>query len=142
MKRRGFLSFLGGAAVAGPAMAKQAVVGIEAMALPTIPMHGPIGDLVGGIGGPYASGDEYDHAKWLRSRIAEVTGISDSQRRERMKDVIVTSLDPDLAANRSFSLAAKIDMQKRRNVDRQLDYQHRNFLRQLADHLAGKETYF
>lgn len=135
MKRRNFLGFLGGAAVAGPSMAKQAAgsLGLEAMALQAIPAdYGP----EPGYGSMESVGEEYDHAKWLRERIKEITGISASERRERIAMQTVSVLDPDLAANRSFSLAFKVQEQKRRNFERYLSREHKGLLRELASHLS------
>lgn len=135
MKRRGFLGFLGGAAVAGPSMAQHAVAqGIEAMALPVLPFGGPEGYPTGGMGID-ASGRPYDHAEWLRDRITQVMGISEEERRDRINGWNVVSLDPDLAVNRSFSLAAKVQMQKRRNFERSIASEHRSLVRELTEHL-------
>lgn len=137
MKRRGFLSLLGGAAVAGPGMVKQAAgsVGLEAMALPGLPMDY-------GVEAPYSSGrlggsvsDSYDHGNWLRERISEIVGMSDAERRDRIASQHVSLLDPDLAACRSFSLSFKIQEQRRRNFERYQAREHRSLVRELAEHL-------
>lgn len=137
MKRRGFLSFLGGAAVAGPTMAKQAVTGIEAMTLPAIPWEGPMEPMSSGIGVGMSqvANATWDEGKWLKDRIAQLTGMTDADRKERIATTSVTSFDPDLAANRSFSLATKVSMQKRRNFERQYEREHRGLLREMADYL-------
>lgn len=141
MKRRGVLGLLLGGAAAGPSMAKQAVasLGIDAMALPAIPsleFDGPIG----GYGLETASTglEEYDHGAWLKERIAEIAGISDAEKRERIAEMHVSTLDPDLATNRSFSLAFKVQEQKRRNFERMQRREHSHLLRDLANHLKSR----
>lgn len=136
IKRRGFLGLIGGAAVAGPSMAKQAVasVGLDSMALTALPHDfGP----VGGYGSTAAVGQEYDHARWLKDQIRSITGISEEERRERIASQHVSMLDPDLAANRSFSLSFKVQTQKRRNYERWEAREHRSLTRQLADHIKS-----
>lgn len=127
------MGFLGGAAVAGPSMAKQAVTGLDAMVLTNIPL-GPESPYEFG---PQAIGKEYDHATWLKKQIASITGLTDAERQERINERYVGQLDPDLAVNRSFSLAAKIRMQKERDHDRMVTREHRSLTRQLAEHLAS-----
>lgn len=137
MKRRGFLGLLGGAAVAGPGMVKQAVasapIGIEAMGLGALQpnyMEAPYGSSIG-----LQAAGSYDHAKWLKDRIAEVVGISQEERARRMAQIQPSTLDPDLAVNRSMSLTFKVAEQKRRILQRSLDAEHRSLARDLAEHL-------
>jgi hypothetical protein len=134
MKRRGFLGFLGGAAVAGPSMAKQAVAGVEAMALPSLAVDAPTASWGGSLAGiPINGGD--NHGDWLKEQIAEVIGITAAERQERIAGMHVSHLDPDLALNRSMALWVKIREQKRRNYEREHTWQLRNYRRQLADWL-------
>lgn len=140
MKRRAFFGLLGGAAVAGPTMAKQAVAaaGIESMALSSLAVdYGPED---GYVGGPVKStmGTEYDHAAWLGDQIKAITGISEQERRERIATTHVSILDPDLAVNRSLSLSFKIHEQKRRNFDRYQERGIRGLTQELAEHLKSK----
>lgn len=139
MKRRNFLGLIGGAAVAGPSMAKQAVAsGLEAAQV-----AGGFGNTAIGMAGsqvysgsPIADGiSAYNHGDWLRERIKELTGMSKAERRDRMAGMYVTTLDPDLAVNRSFSLSRKVIIQKERDFDRQLEQNKRSLKRELADFL-------
>lgn len=134
MKRRGFLGFLGGAVAAGPAMARQAAVGIESLVIPSIPWEAPLEPLTGS-GIQSASGQPWDEGAYLKDRIAQLVGMTDAERRERIASTYVTSFDPDLATNRSFSLSAKVSMQKRRNFERQHEREHRGLLREMAEYL-------
>jgi hypothetical protein len=116
-------------------MAKQAAssLGIEAMAIQALPVdYGPD---PGFATGTRATGEEYDYAKWLGERIKEITGMSAEERQERIERQQISVLDPDLAANRSFSLAFKVQEQKRRNVERYLAREHKNLVRELAEYL-------
>lgn len=137
MKRRGFLGLLGGAAVAGPGMVKQAAgsVGLEAMALPVLPVDYEATEHFGSAISGDPVGGKYDHADWLRGRIGDIVGMSDSARHERIASQQVSMLDPDLASSRSFSLSFKIQVQKRRNFERWQAREHRELLRELADYL-------
>lgn len=138
MKRRAFFGLLGGAAVAGPSMAKQAVasVGLHAMPLPMLsPDYGPEPGYSGSI--QSSIGEEYDHVKWLGDQIKSITGISAEERRERIAMQHVSVLDPDLAVNRSFSLSHKVQEQKRRNFDRYQEREHRSLKRQLAEFMKS-----
>lgn len=133
MKRRGFLGFMGGAVVAGPSMAKQAAqtVGIEAMSLGSIaPDYDLSAGSYGVSGGP--ANAEYDHGQWLKDRIAEVSGISNEERARRMASIHPSTLDPDLAVNRSMSLQFKVREQKRRILERSMAAEHFSLSRDLA----------
>lgn len=133
MKRRGFLGFMGGALAAGPSMAKQAAVGIESLALPTIPYPE---EAIEGWGGPAGlSTGEHDHLKWMRDRIAGLTGMSAEERRDRMETMSVTQFDPDIAVNRSMALHAKVREQKRRNFEQSRGRELRHLNRELAEWL-------
>lgn len=133
MKRRGFLGFLGGAAVAGPAMAKQAAqtVGIEAMALPSLPFPAP--EETFGHSREHPTDENYNHGDWLRDRIASITGISAQDRYDRISRMTVTVLDPDLACNRSMALWAKIHEQKVRNYERGKSSELRGLQKELVN---------
>jgi hypothetical protein len=129
---------MGGAAVAGPSMAKQALAsGLEA-----VQVGGGFGNVAVGMASkqfydsPIADGiSTYNHADWLRERIKELTGISEADRRDRIAGMYVNTLDPDLAVNRSFSLSRKISIQKEREFDRQIEQSKRSLARELADFL-------
>lgn len=122
MKRRGFLGFIGGAAVAGPSMAKQAMAqGMEAMSVgPTLSSMGyainaPISrtdSAVGPTDGPY------DAVRWAKRDLARFFGKSAERLLKERLDTHVGYLDPDIAVMRSLSLTTKIRMQRDRNFER------------------------
>ena len=119
MKRRGFLGFMGGAAVAGPAMAKQAVAqSLDAMRLGTVLPHG-IGGGMGLVGGTEAGvpPDHYDPLGWARKDLAQFLGKSASQLLKERLNTQVSHLDPDIAVMRSISLGTTIRMQRDRNFE-------------------------
>lgn len=145
MKRRGFLGFMGGAVAAGPSMAKAAVaqasVGMEALSIggvgsgilyPPEPYYGSVGIQSGG--------EDYDHGRWLTSELKRLSGMSDDERRDRFDRTQVHQLDSDLASMRSYSLSAKINIQRRRNFENGIDREQRDLKRGLADWLARKAT--
>jgi hypothetical protein len=133
MKRRGVLGLLGGALAAGPSMAKEAVSSIGSMQVPgAIEGAMNIGGQIGNYDA-YPSNTAYDHTDWLKDRLLELTGMDAEARRERMEGTWVQSLDPDLAVNRSFSLSTKVQIQKRRNFEKQLESEKRSITRQIAD---------
>lgn len=122
MKRRGFLGFIGGAAVAGPSMAKQAMAqGMDAMSVgPTLSSMGqaisaPYGGSTSG-GGPI-DGD-YDAVGWAKRDLARFFGKSAERLLKERIQTHVGYLDPDIAGMRSLSLTTKIRMQRDRNFER------------------------
>lgn len=138
MKRRGFLGLMGGALAAGPSMAKEAVAGLESLAVPG-QIAGAEEFVKSGWGstsiGGYPVDADHSHGDWLREEIAKITGMTDQRKREIMANMTVRHLDPDLAVNRSFSLSAKVEMQKRRELERDLAANKRHYARELADWL-------
>jgi hypothetical protein len=139
MKRRGVLGLLGGAAVAGPSMAKQAVAtGLEAM------------QVGGGMdatatGSPWATGrslgvdigyeppSPMDADHWLQVELREFLGMSDEEKKRLRSELHVHALDPDLVANRSFSLSAKLRIQRDRDFARSMVNREQYIRRQIAD---------
>ena len=122
MKRRSFLAALGMAPLAGAAAVKQ-----EAASLGSMPT---------GLGAG-AAGRESDwqtvssvtamgNGGWAE-RLAKVAGyiskngVPEWKRQELLRQIRVTQLDPDLVANRSFSLASKMRMQRDRIVAKEID---------------------
>lgn len=121
MKRRGFFGFAAGAAVAGPSMAKQAISSAvnELAALQigggAVPPAGyALSSQAVGQGGLIGSINQIGRAQDALARIA---GLTKAQRAKYKAQTYVSSLDPDIASYRSISLAAKIDWQKERNLD-------------------------
>lgn len=144
MKRRGFLGLMGGALAAGPSMAKEAVAGLESLAVPKGLSAGyentiePVDAWQMG-NSTISWGDDKDHGDWLRDRLKELAGITDKDKQERLARMRVYEIDPDLQANRSFSLSAKIHLQKRRDLERELANEKRSISFQLAEWLK-RET--
>lgn len=145
MKRRGVLGLLGGALAAGPSMAKEAVAGLESLAVPkgiaTQALAGirPAADWAMDTESEIGWGDEQDYGEWLRDRLKELAGLTDQDKQERLARMQVYELDADLQANRSFSLSAKIHLQKRRDLERELANEKRSLSRQLAEWLKREE---
>ena len=118
-------------------MAKGAVAGLESLAVP-----GAVSNAAGfaegwgetAIGG-YPVDEKYSHGDWLREQLAEIAGTTEAQKRERMANMTIRQFDPDLAVNRSLSLSAKVQMQKRRDLERDLAANKRHYTRELADWL-------
>lgn len=129
MKRRGFLGFLGGAAVAGPSMAKQAVAATIADlnvaglvgGIPTPDWGAPTGTMQG----------SYDHS-WQIARLAKLALRTAAQHEWHRRRTGVHALDPDLAGYRSFALHFKIGMQRDRNYERSLAYDKTELEAQIA----------
>ena len=121
MKRRAFFGLVGGAAVAGPAMAKEAVTKLaQATALSDLQLPYGLGyagetaaaqSMLGGYG-------MMDHVARAKKKLDLIRGFTAAQRSEMKAGQNVHELDPDLASYRSFSLAAKIDIQRERMVDK------------------------
>lgn len=116
MKRRGFLGFIGGAAVAGPSMAKQAVTALSDTALGQVSGSG-----VGASAGMFAQSVGYpSQPPDMAAQLAGLIGRTMTQHREEMAKVYVSSLDPDIAEYRAVRLQGKIRMQREREYWRQL----------------------
>lgn len=126
MKRRNFLGFMGGAAVAGPSMAK---AGIESLAVPSL---GNAANQI--VGGTIASGirgpeEPHDPLGWAKKDLARLLNKSAAQIMREKQGIQVTMLDPDLAAMRSLSLDTKIRIQRDRLYARSQE-QERGWLEQ------------
>ena len=135
MKRRGFFGLMGGAVVAGPSMAQQAIsTGLEGLS-------------IGGVGRPFMDGgagyavqaladgpsETYDPTHWPRKELADFLGRTAEEWAQIRLDTYVASLDPDIAIMRSISLTSKIRMQRDRNFERNRATTHRSLTAQLAD---------
>lgn len=142
MKRRGFLGFLGGAAVAGPGMVKGAAAqGMEAMNL------GQVSGLMGGMstGGYYSNETDpappssssalppTDPRHWVQRQLTDFLGQTAEDLWEQRLRTQVQSLDPDLAVNRSFSLSTKIRIQRDRNFENNRAGHKRSIMRDMKD---------
>lgn len=124
MNRRGVLGALVGAPVAGPALVKEAAA---QMAFNPEPNVGIASGAIGGLM-PAATGGQ----KWMDPedalRKAFKLGIVS---REKMAELLASmtigsgpisiyNLDADLASAKSFSMTARVRMQRERNIDREI----------------------
>ena len=138
MKRRGFLGFLAGGAVAAPAMAKQAAASMADLSLPhglamTQGLSSAAGQLVGGY--PTDPGKLWSPASEaadLGQMLLDLMGRKDHE--ERAAKQYINGLDPDLAVNRSMALHAKMAIQRRREYWRSVETE-RSWLQQRIDQL-------
>lgn len=116
MNRRGFLGRLVGAAAAAPSIA-QNVTADAMMArqqLYAMPGPSPIG--TGSLGGR----PRHEVVKALLTNKEALALIRGQAEEFARGTVSAASLDPDLVANRSLSLDARIRIQRRRVVERQM----------------------
>lgn len=119
VKRRAFFGFAAGAAVAGPQVAKAAAakvaedlaLGSGANALLTSAQQ-PLG-----YGGPI-SGGPIDQIMRANTMLEKIAGMTAAKRAEIKRRLHVGALDPDLAAYRSMSIGARIEMQRERQFER------------------------
>ena len=110
MNRRGFLGLLPGALVGGKAAAKEAT---EKLALGASGQSAALANVGYGTGGaPSIDGS------WALKALKRVTSGVERERRHREWNV--QRLDPDLAANRSMSLSARMLIQKDRDIERSM----------------------
>jgi len=136
MRRRGVLGLLGGAAVAGPSMAKQAVSsGIEGLSL-TGGMGIPIAPYYGGTAQATAQNGSFDPSKWARDELMNFLGKSKEELAQERRDCHIGMLDPDIASMRSLSLQGKIDMQRGRTFERDRARQKNWLEKQLKNAIA------
>lgn len=117
MNRRGALRLLGLGSIAGPIAAKGAA---EKAAMDLAGILPPIY----GNGAAVPQGGTVGSSRLPLVQRALLNTIFRQQLEQLMyeDERTVGRLDPDLAAMRSFSLAAKITYQRRRNVARRMDY--------------------
>lgn len=138
MRRRGFLGFLGGAAVAGPSMAKQAIAsGLEGMHVNGLGTMLVEKGANFGMGYASATGDpvdgRYDPLEWPKRELADFLGRSASDLLRERLETHVGQLDPDIACMQSIALQAKIRMQRDRTFERNRTQQRRWLERQVQD---------
>jgi hypothetical protein len=140
VKRRSFFGLMGGAAVAGPSMAKAAVAqGMETMSLGNaLGLVGSTGDgKVAYANQAYYDGPEeispHDPKHWVQRQLADFLGKSAEDLVEERLGTQVHQLDPDLAVNRSFSLSAKIRIQRDRNFERNRSEHKKYLMRDIRD---------
>ncbi len=140
MKRRGFFGFAAGAAVAGPGMVKQAA---EQIGLDALRIGGGESNLIGMTGSGYGlqtADKAYDAISEAKGMLAKFVGITAAQRARAKRETHIGSLDPDLASYRSFSLSAKIEMQRERNVEARI-HQSKSMWQRMADGISGEDDW-
>ena len=139
MRRRGLLGLLGGAVVAGPSMAKQAIAsGLEGLSMGQTGLGALASAGSYGLNEkqPYpVPQEEYDPVAWAKRDLAEFMGKSASDLLRERLETSVDRLDPDLACMQSLALQAKLRIQRDRNFERNRQ-QHQIWLeRRLKDAL-------
>jgi hypothetical protein len=126
MKRRAFLGFLGGAAIAGPSAAKTAVE----MTTADLSLS-KMGLAYSGVGMATASkaigeGFEYDHKSWAKDALKRMVGVTAAERFRKKQQFYSDGLDPNVASLRSVSLTNRIrisrDHQFERSEERERHY--------------------
>lgn len=147
MKRRAFFGVMGGAAVAGPQVAKEVasrVAGLDSLRL-TGGLLGP-GEHLGSTYGLNQFASQADKASdavgEAQRMLTKLVGITAAQRARVKRDTRVGSLDPDIESYRSLSLVFKIDMQKEREVEARLN-QGKTMWERIANGVAaiGEDDY-
>lgn len=122
--RRGLLGLLAAAPVAAREAASKAGITspFDRVAYPSAPMSS---------GSVIATG----HEAWMRDRAKEwLTGKAEDEIR---RNIGVGTLDPDIASMRSLSLTGAIQMQRARNIKREIESQRSYFEREI-EKLFGK----
>lgn len=92
----------------------------------------------------YTESEDYitGQKKYLSDQIKEYVfgGSKHAEIAKRMK-LSVPMLEPDLAGLHSISLVKRYDMQRARNVDREMKYERDNLKKRLANLIAGKDEW-
>jgi hypothetical protein len=123
MKRRNFLGFLGGAAVAGPGMVKEAAAKVTSDLALGQGLSGL--NYVGGSPlpsyGVVAQSGMIDQIIRAKTMLDKLAGMTAEQRAKHKARLHVGALDPDLASYHSLSIGARMDMQRERQLDRMIN---------------------
>lgn len=144
MKRRSFFGLLGGAAVAGPGMVERAAaqtmadldVGQYVGVGPVMPPMPAMLDMDTTSTGKSGTISELLS---LQSDMRRLLGKSAERRARERRETYVGSLDPDIAALRSVSLAHKVEMQRRRVYERDEERTRHWLQRRIDDLMTGDE---
>jgi hypothetical protein len=115
--RRAFLRMAGAAPLAAKAVAEQAAASMSGMEISGLASNALRS---GGIGVPPAASEE----DWAKKALDFLTqhGIPEWKEREiRRRHAHVYTLDPDIAAKKSWSMAVKIATQRSRNIEREMN---------------------
>lgn len=105
MKRRSFLGFLGGAAVAGPQAAKSAAQ----MTMADLGTPGIALNASGFMGGGVSPASQ---ANWAVDALKRLTGMTALAREAKRRRHYVEGISPEVAVLRSVSLPRKIAMSR------------------------------
>lgn len=135
MNRRGFMGFLAGGAVAGPAVAQEALVGLSSPGV--LASAVPSADRAVGINAASSGSRMLSRTAALARVTNDPTLMAMVRKLAEQRIGSITALDPDLAANRSFSLATKLRLQRERaiehNLRQMLDEEEQPIWRKLFD---------
>ena len=117
MKRRAFLGFLGGAAVAGPTAAKSAAeMTMADLRAPGVSLNSVMGDAPKSIG--ECDRDPVSVKEYAQSSLKKLLGKSARRIAFEKRTRWIDGLEPDVAGLRSVSLQHKIKMSRERAYDR------------------------
>lgn len=103
MKRRAFLGFLGGAAVAGPQAAKSAAQ----MTMADLRTPGVTLNAAGAMYAPVSTSN-----RWAADALKRLTGMTTIVREAKRRRHYVEGISPEVAVLRSVSLPRKIAMSR------------------------------
>jgi len=132
MRRRNFLGFLGGAAVAGPSAAKTAAGATMGDLSLLNAGAGWTSTLYHGSAGSMVSGP--DQTGWARESLKRLLGRTAIERAMNKRRHSIHSLHPHYAACRSVSLVNKIRMSKDADFEREEALQ-KSYLQGVIDKL-------
>ena len=140
MKRRGFLGFLAGGAVAAPAMAQHAVNSIGQASIGIPVDAGMLGGFASQATGyakeAYDTFSPKDHA---RTSLLKLVGKSAELIAYEKRQQHVYQIDADIAGMRSLAMHAKIRMQRERNWQAQQNSQ-KDYLSRVIDGWFDKHS--
>ncbi len=118
MKRRGFLGFLGGAAVAGPGAVKSAASAlVQDLSLGAGVPLASVADSFLPSGAPSESGVLGGIGR-ATSMLSKLRSLAPEDLTRKKRSIGIYTLDPDIASYRSISMSAKIDWQRQRELER------------------------
>lgn len=133
MKRRAFLGFLGGAAAAGPSVAKQAASNLSLADL-AVPYMGVEGNSLVGEATKMGGGPK----EWAKQSLAQLVGKSAERIAIERRRHGIGGLDPEIASLRSVALHHKIEMSRSIAYERN-QRNEKSWLQAQIDGLFGEE---
>lgn len=138
MKRRGFLGFMGGAAVAGPGMLKDAAASVvQDMALGKAGILAPVADAYLPSAAPSGAAGAFGQITRATDMLTKLRALTSEDLSRKKRNIAVYGLDPDIASYRSISMSAKIDWQRERELTRIIE----NRKHQWGKMLLGVDPY-